>query len=142
MVLAHIGFWGCLLILGGFFAPWLNLGFFGSISGFDIVTSARGILNSPDDTGISVFILVTAIVIALAAAICLLYLVGLGIGRAAFVLFKLVPLLAFIAEIVYIYFKARNTPDDLADAGLNALGIGLYMTLGGSLLLAVSRSKR
>jgi hypothetical protein len=139
----HPGFWGCILVVIGFFTNWLNPGLGAGISGFDILQSASGIISSPDEDGVGVFILATDAAIILSAIICLLYILGIGIDRGAFVFFKLLPLLSLIALLVYVIVKSQNKSyDDGGETGWNILGIGLYMTLAGSLLLAISKGRK
>jgi hypothetical protein len=76
----------------------------------------------------------------------LLYVLGVGIGRGAFTFFKILPLLAIIGFIVYSVIKSGEGGGEFeTDTNLSPwkmLGIGIYLTLVGSLVLAVSRSRK
>ncbi|HLG38294.1 MAG TPA: zinc ribbon domain-containing protein [Chitinophagaceae bacterium] len=145
----HLGFWGCILIIIGFFTNWLNLGFGGAgITAFDVLKSAGPIIDASGQDGIGVLILGCVAVTIISAAICLLYTVGVGVGKGAFILFKVLPLLALIATVVYIIVKSQNDPGDYGEydnsggSAWKILGIGIYLTLAGSFVLAISKSRR
>ena len=145
--ITHLGFWACILIIIGFFTPWLNYGY-GNITAFDIVKAAGPIMDASDPDGIGVLILVCISVIIISSLVCLLYIVGVGIGRGAFILFKLLPLLALIATVVYLIIKSQNKAPDYEEyeaanySAWRILGVGIYLTLAGSLILAISKGKR
>ncbi len=145
--LTHLGFWGSLMIIIGFFTNWLNLGYYGSLTGLKIITSMTEVMGGEQDKqGIGVAMVVAIAIVVISAVICLLYTIGAGIGRGAFSFFKILPLLALIAMVAYIVIKSNEggNNDEYGEDSSNAwklLGIGVYLTLAGALVLAVSRSR-
>lgn len=145
--LTHLGFWGSIIILIGFFTNWINAGYLAgeNVSGFTFIRYASEILDASNNEA-AVFMLIAIIVIVISAVICLLYVLGVGIGRGAFAVFKILPLLAIIGFIVYSIIKAKEAgvdPDIATNTSAwNVLGIGIYLTLAGSLVLAISKGRR
>ena len=141
--ITHLGFWGSIMIIIGFFTDWLN--FNNGISGYEILSSTRGIINTTDTDKSFLFMLVAIGVIILSAVICLFYTIS-GIGRAAFLLFKILPLLTIIAFVAYVIVKVQENTGGLDipvdSSAWNILGVGIYLTLVGSLVLAISRSRK
>jgi hypothetical protein len=142
--LLHPGFWGSLLVIIGFFLPWLRLDFdLETISGFDIVRSAQGIIRNPGSDSFGIVFLGSASVIIVGALVSLLYLVGIAIGRGVFSIVKWLPLLAAAGLIGYIAVQSKGGGDAVPPGEIwTVLGLGAYFTVGGALLLAISRSRR
>lgn len=146
LFITHPGFWGSLMIIVGFFTNWLNGAYdTGSevFSGFTVVKYASEIIDTGNELLIGFLIVV--VIIVLSAVICLLYVIGVGIAKGAFRFLKILPLLAIIGFIVYVVIKAQNSGADYETEKVSAwkiLGIGIYLTLIGSVLLAISRSRK
>jgi hypothetical protein len=142
--ITHLGFWGSVMIIIGFFTDWLNF-YGGGISGYTILSSAKGILNDTNNDKTLVFMLIGIAVIVLSAVICMFYTIT-GIGRAAFTIFKILPFLTIIGCIAYVIVKMQENTGDLdvpADSSFwKVLGIGIYLTLIGSFVLAISRFRK
>jgi len=146
---SHLGFWGSLMIIAGFFTGWINPQYGEGITGLRIVTEANKVVNEYDPDRIGLLILVTVLAINLSAIICLFYVVGVRLGRAVFTFFKILPLLILVAVVGYVIVKAQQTGirDGFFGPGafkgiVSWVGIGLYLTLAGSFLLAISKSRR
>lgn len=146
-ILTHLGFWGSILILIGFFTDWINPDYMpygrGS-SGFLIIKEAFENLSDVFDNELGAILFIAILVIIISGIICLLYILGVGLGRGIFVFFKLLPLLAIIGFIVYCVIKVKEAgaDPDVDSSVFKVLGIGLYLTLAGSVLLAISRSRK
>jgi hypothetical protein len=146
-IITHLGFWGSLIILIGFFTNWINAGYLAgqNVSGFTFIRYAGEILDSSNNEA-PMFMLIAIAVIVISAVICLLYILGVGIGRGAFAVFKILPLLAMIGFIVYSVIKAKDGGGDYeTDTGMSPwkiLGIGIYLTLAGSIVLAIAKGRR
>jgi hypothetical protein len=143
--ITHPGFWGSLMIIVGFFINWINGGTdaANSFSGLTVIRYASDIIDTQNELLIS--LLGVVVVIILSSVICLLYIIGVGIGKGTFVFFKILPLLAIIGFVVYVIIKAQDNRGDYDNENVSAwkiLGIGIYLTLAGSLVLAISRSRR
>jgi len=142
--ITHPGFWGSVMIIIGFFTDWLNF-VDSSITGYKILSSSREIINAGDNDKPFLIMLIAIGVIILSAVICIFYTIS-GVGRPAFVLFKILPLLTIISFVAYIIVKVQQKTGDLdipADSSAwKVLGVGIYLTLVGSLVLAISRSRR
>ncbi|MFI5131676.1 MAG: zinc ribbon domain-containing protein, partial [Chitinophagales bacterium] len=91
LFITHLGFWGSVMIIIGFFTDWLNFDE-GGISGNDILSSAKGIINATNRDNAFLVMFIAIAVILFSAVICLFYTI-FGFGRAAFLLFKILPLL-------------------------------------------------
>lgn len=146
-ILTHLGFWGSILILIGFFTDWLNpanLPYGQSTTGFAIIKEAFENLSDVLNVELGAIMFTVILAIVISGIICLLYILGVGIGRGVFVFFKVLPLLAIIGFIVYcvIRLNEAGVDPDIDSSIFKVLGIGLYLTLGGSLLLAISRSRK
>ena len=145
--ITHLGFWGSLMIIIGFFTNWLNVGYYGSFSGLKILTSLSEVMGGEKDQDKMGLLMVVAIaVIIISAIICFFYSIGAGIGKGAFSFFKILPLLAIIAFVAYIIIKSQDSYRDYENDGSASawriFGIGIYLTLIGSLVLAISRSRK
>jgi hypothetical protein len=144
LFITHLGFWGSVMIIIGFFTDWLNFDE-GGISGYKILSSARGIINATDSGNTFLIMFIAIAVILLSAVICLFYTIS-GIGRAAFLLFKILPLLTIISFIAYVIVKVQENTGGLdipIDSSVwKVLGVGIYLTLVGSLVLAISRLRK
>lgn len=149
--ITHTGLWGSIMIGAGFFTNWINSGYFfgqynNAITGLDILRS--NLTTGADQSKAVIILLVAIVVILLSAVICFFYIIGLNIGRGAFWLFKIVPLLIWIGVVTFIVVKSRDAGIDPKDAIENSgalwklFGVGIYLTLLGSLLLAFSRGRR
>ncbi|MEI9944828.1 MAG: hypothetical protein WDN26_11470 [Chitinophagaceae bacterium] len=137
------GFWGSLLIIIGFFTNWINFGPFGGVSGFRILTSARELIEEKEESGYKgILTLIFIVILILSALICLLHTLGAGIGRRTFSFFKLLPLLISITAIVMIIWDAQKNYYVAIEDYFTIIGAGAYLTLAGSVILALSRSKR
>jgi hypothetical protein len=150
-IITHLGLWGSLMIIAGFFTYWINSGYFfgeynNGITGLDILRS--NLTTGVNESKQVIVLLVAIVVILLSAVICFFYIIGLNIGRGAFWLFKVVPLLIWIGVVTYIVIISRDAGIDAKDAIENSgalwklFGVGIYLTLVGSLLLAFSRGRR
>ncbi len=136
---------GSLMIMGGFFTNWLNYKY-GETTGWTMLTSARDVLRSPDNNYFNILLFGALALIGFSAIICFLYLIGLPQRSRIFSFFKALPLLIIVSFIAYVMLKATNNAgefDLLVDSSmLKLLGIGSYLTLTGSLILAMSGSRK
>ncbi|HET6996626.1 MAG TPA: zinc ribbon domain-containing protein [Chitinophagaceae bacterium] len=149
----HLGFWGSLMIIAGFFLNWINFGD-GNITGLSILSTANDVAKENDPANLGLGMLIIVSVILFSAVICFFYVIGVRIGRGAFAFFKIIPLLVLIALVAYVLVKIRQSTPGSEEADLlepsnfsnvfewQMLGVGLYLTLVGSVLLAISRSRR
>ena len=144
LFITHLGFWGSVMIVIGFFTDWLNLSDH-SVTGYTILSSAKGILNDTNNEKTFVYMLIAIGVIILSAVICLFYIIT-GVGRAAFTLFKILPFLTIIGFVAYVIVKVQENMGSLdipVDSSFwNVLGVGIYLTLVGSFVLAISRFRK
>jgi hypothetical protein len=144
LFITHLGFWGSVMIIIGFFTDWLNFTN-GEVTGYKILSSAREIIKTTDNDKSFLFMLIAIGVIILSALVCLFYTIS-GIGRAAFLLFKILPLLTIIAFVAYVIVKVQENIGGLDipvdSSAWNILGVGIYLSLVGSLVLAISRSRK
>ena len=98
--------------------------------------------------------LIVVSVILLSAVICFFYVIGVRLGRGVFAFFKIIPLLVLIALVAYVLIQIRQSGKSSEEGDLldpanfsntfewKMLGVGLYLTLVGSVLMAISRSRR
>ena len=132
------------MIIIGFFTDWLNLTG-RTVTGYTILSYAKEVLNDTNNEKTFVYSFIAIGVIILSAFICLFYTIS-GRGRAAFVLFKILPLLTIIGFIAYVIVKVQENTGGLdipIDSSVwNVLGVGIYFTLVGSFVLAISRSRK
>jgi len=146
-ILTHLGFWGSILLLIGFFTDWLNpeYSYGGNATGFTFV---KAIFEDFDvlENELLLIMFIVILVIVISAILCFLYILGVNIGRGAFVFFKILPLLVIIGFIIYCVIKVREAGVDYdygeRPSAWKVLGIGIWLTLAGSVLLAISRSRR
>lgn len=136
---------GSLMILAGFFTNWLNYKY-GEVTGWTMLTSAGDVVRSPDRNYVNVLLLGALVLIALSAIVCLLYSLGVPMRASAFSLFKVLPLLIIVGFVAYVIVKATNNAGEFElpvdSSALRILGIGSYLTLIGSLILAMSGSRK
>ncbi len=138
-------FWGSLMIIGGFFTNWLNYRY-GNITGWTILTTGKDIIQAPDKNHIGIFLLGALVMIALSAIICFLYAIRLGRRPAVFSFFKILPLLIIVAFGAFVIVKATNNAGEfdlpVDSSSWRILGVGSYLTLIGSFILAMSGSRK
>lgn len=149
-IISHLGLWGSLAIIAGFFLSWINPAYGEGITGLRIVTEANKVVNEYDPDKIGLLILITVLAINLSAIICFFYIIGVPLGRPVFTFFKILPLLILVGVVGYVIVKAQQSEgirDGFFGPGafkgiISWIGIGLYLTLAGSFLLAISKSRR
>jgi hypothetical protein len=107
------------------------------------LTSAGDVMNTAQDgDSVGVLLVVSIVVIIVSALICFFYTIGAGVGKGAFSIFKFLPLLAIIILVAYIMIKSQDRGGYENDGdSWRILGIGIYLTLIGSVILGVSRNK-
>jgi magnesium-transporting ATPase (P-type) len=149
----HLAFWGSLMIIAGFFLNWINFGE-GNITGLSILSAASNVAKENDPANLGMGMLIVVSVILLSAVICFFYVIGVRIGRGVFAFFKIIPLLVLIALVAYVLIQIRQSGKSSEEGDLldpanfsntfewKMLGVGLYLTLVGSVLMAISRSRR
>ncbi len=136
---------GSLMIIAGFFTNWLNYKY-GETTGWTLLSSARDMFRSPETNRTNIVLFFALGLIGLSAIICFLCAVGLPIRNSVFRFFKILPLLIILGFIAYILYVGRNSAGQfdlpVDSSVLRLLGIGCYLTLIGSLLLAVSGRRK
>ena len=142
--ITHLGFWGSVMIVIGFFMDWLKLTS-RNITGYSILSSAKEILNSTNNDKVFMYMLIALGVILLSAVICIFYTMT-GLGRALFIFFKILPLLTIIAFVAYLIVKVQDNQGSLdiqVDSSVwDVIGVGIYLTMVGSFILAISRFRK
>ncbi len=135
-------FWGSLLVIVGFFTNWLKFGEFGGLSGFKILTTAGDSVGSGidnDSTATVATILLGAIF--LSAIICFLYSVKTGVGNRAYLFFKVLPVISLLIIGGIIGSKAGVSESNYGEEIFQIIGMGVYFTAGGAIILALSKPR-
>jgi hypothetical protein len=143
--LTRLSFWGSGLIIIGFFTPWMSVGDYGGITGLNILTSINDVNVSESDPD-HMFLLteIATITVLVSALICMAYSLGIKIGRGAFIFFKILPLLCVIGYVAYFISKTQGGPENpihIKELG-EIIGIGIYLIAAGSLILAISPTRK
>ncbi len=121
-----------LCLIGFFFLPYISMGAFGSVSGFDVVT-APAVGSADVETTIMKYLF---ILIPLSGVMLLIGAVNNGnyfLGRG---LWALLPLLVLIYYIVRIIMQAGGADSPGIGDIVKIFGYGFWGTLGVSLVLA------
>ena len=129
----NAGFWGALLILVGFFLPWIQQT--NNISGFNFVTSEHNSKN------------LVLLVFPLCALFILIDSLTNFLPSGAAILFKVLPFLLLITLILLIAYKqkgVRNYGITLTDwpSALKLIGLGLWTTAVGSVIMLFHKKYR
>jgi len=136
------------MIVIGFFTNWIDLEGYKEVTGFRLFTSINEINGAGvDGKHVVLSLEVSIVIIIVSALVSLAYMFGVKIARGAFIFFKILPLLVVIIWIYYVAVMMRQDAanhdfDDLRNSAWQILGVGIYLTVLGSLLLAVSRMRR
>ena len=142
--ITHLGFWGSVMIVIGFFMDWLKLTS-RNITGYSILSSSKEILNSTNNDKVFMYMLIALGVVLLSAVICI-FSTMTGLGRALFIFFKILPLLTIIAFVAYLIVKVQDNQGSLdiqVDSSVwDVIGVGIYLTMVGSFILAISRFRK
>jgi hypothetical protein len=143
----NMGFWGAALIICGAFLPWKTSGDifdFSSPNLLDLFN--QGFNTSPEnsDAATGVVIWEIALIIILACALlilidCFANFLPKGLSN----LFKLLPAIVTVLMLVLLFFglKDKMDSDQFAELMQN-IGIGIWMTLLGIILLLFYRKRR
>lgn len=140
-IVSNTGFWGSLLLIIGFFTSWFNFGGIVSFSGYKILTLAGEEMGNGRDNDTTIIMVISLAVLALASLICFLYTLGLSVGDGSYNVCKMLPLICLLIMGITIGIQANN--DGGWDDGIfDVLGIGVYLSLVGSVLLVASKARQ
>jgi hypothetical protein len=143
----NAGFWGALLIIGGAFLPWVTSGDLFDFSSPNLIDLFNYGFNtsgasSEAATGVAVWEIALGIILA-SAILILIDSFANFLSKGLSNLFKFLPFIVAVLMLILLFFglKDKLDSDQFADRMQN-IGIGIYVTLLGIILLLFYKKRR
>ena len=143
----NVGFWGAILIIAGAFLPWVTSGDifdFSSPNLIDLFNYGFNTSGASSDAATGVVVWEIALGIILGCALFILIdSFGNFLSKGLSNLFKLLPFIVTVLMLILLFFglKDKMDSDQFAERMQN-IGIGIYVTLLGIVLLLFYKKRR